>query len=573
MRPSLVRILLALAALLPDAAPLHGQEPGIFDSIRTPHGTCRVLIGIPGGSNASDRGYAPCAVDRPAVLLSDSTLPPPAIERHMGGQFTVMVNEDGTVDPRFTRAWSISMDSVAYRRTLEALRQWRFRPAMRNGRAVRSGFILQVHTDDRVDTLPAELRWTYRHLPFAEDSLIGRWHTLPAAPAPLTAEQRDSLYAALFRRLVHMRVLAPWLDQRYCIVAGEGSGREGLDGLLQRAFDGANRRDYGDFGDDPRRVAWPGCEREPGVLRLFLPDPHRTEGNRVVLHPAGDYLADWPPGYGGATYPGWTGRCVLDVPPGASAAIHCDIRPRYSLRHGPRTWERKPPPRWYRPGDSIQVTAVVRMRDAFQADTLRATVRDLRRFRDAAVLDADSGCAHSAWNAFTAQDSGALYVLKGDVEAASGFSITEVRHGPAPPRPRNAGCGTARRDSLLAVFFLGDLGDPVREPVTFCAGQPLCGRQYEVDPARHTLAPRAAIRFWLRDLREMTRVGDQLAFRLYVGPVPEGLMPLVVVRGEGRPPRSAWPARRAELGAWDFNVTYESGIPADSEVLIYLVAR
>ncbi|HEX6036705.1 hypothetical protein [Longimicrobium sp.] len=570
MPRSLVHVL-ALAVLLPGTAPLHAQEPSPFDSIQTPQGRCAVWTGIPGGSSPGDWGYAPCAVDRRAMLLSDSTLPQPSLAVSLGGQYTVMVNEDGTVDPRFTRAWSISggMDSVAYRTTLEGLRRWRFQPATRGGRAVRSGFILHVETDARVDTLPSELRWTYRPHAFGADSLVGRWHTLPAVAAPLAAEQRDSVYAAVFRRLVYMRVLAPWLEQPYCLVNGgdeEDHGRAAR--ALRGAFQGLGRTMID--GADAGRIAGPGCERAPGVLRLFVPRLHRTEGNRVVLYPAGDYLADWPPGYGGGTYPGWTSRCVLDAAPGAAARVHCDVRPRYVARSGPRPWEREAP-RWYRPGDSIQVTAVVRMRDAFQADTLRATVRDLRRLGDAAVLD--PGCAVSAWNAFTAQDSGTLYVVKGDVQSRHGFDITEVRRQPPPRAPRDAGCGTDRPDALLAVFLLGELGDPVRQPVTFCTGEPLCSRRYTVDPARHTLASRPAIRFWLRDLREMTRVGDQLDLRLYVDPVPEGLMPLVVVRQEGQKPRSAWQLRRTELGAWDFAVTYDGEIPPDSEVLVYLVAR
>lgn len=571
---------LATAALVA-ASPLAAQQSSVFDTIHTPHGTCRVWIGIPGGSTyETERSYAPCAVDQPARLLSDASLPQPLISTSVGGQFTVVVRADGTVEPRLTRAWSISMDSVAYRRILEALGEWRFQPAMKDGQAVRSGFILQVRTDLRTDTLPSELRWRYRQDPQREDSLVGRWVALKDPRGTLSWEQHDSLYAALFRRLVHMRVLAPWLDRPYCIVLGAGDDDPArharLSQALRRVFldvPGIARDSYvGGLHDQGGQVLARGCEREAGALRLFLPGEHPTEGTRVVTYPAGDYLADWPPGFRGSTYPGWSSRCVVDVPVSSSPRVHCEIRPRYSYRSHARHWERDPPPRWYRSGDSVHVTVVARMRDAFQTDTFRTVVTDLRRFRESAVLDADSACAWS-WNAYTTQDSGTLYLVKGDLEDRGGLSVTRILHRPPPPRPRNARCAGQRHDSLLAAFFLGDLGDRATAPVTFCIGDPLCTRQYEVDPERHTMAARAAVRFRIANLREATRVGDQLDFRIFVEPVPEELMPLILVRHGSRPPVSLWPARRVELGAWDFNVTYDPSIPADSEISIYLVAR
>lgn len=572
---SIVRVC-AAAAVLAVAPPLEAQQSSGLDSIRTPHGTCGVWVGIPGGSNPeTDRVYAPCAVDRPAVLLSDSALPQPWISPSISGHFTVVVNEDGAVEPRLTRAWSIAMDSVSYRLTLERLRQWRFRPAMRSGVPVRSGFILRVRTEERPDTLPAELRWTYRQFPFGEDSLVGRWVTLPGRPAPLAPEQRDSLYAGLFRRLVDMRVLAPWLDQPYCVVAARGDQapqtQAHLSDILHRVFSHAAGEDEQVEDDMRGLVLPPGCERQPGALRLFLSSEHRTEGNRVVVSAAGDYLADWPPGYRGATFPGWSGRCVMDVPSGAPSRVHCDIHPRYTFRSGPRPWDRSPAPKWYQPGDSIHVTVVARMRDAFQADTLRASLQDLRRFRQSAVLDSRSDCT-TAWGAFTQQDTAELYIVSGSLEGPSRFDVTRVRHGPPPPRPRGHACRGAAGDSLFAVFFLGQLGDSVRAAVTFCAGRPLCTGQYEVDPARHAMAVQPALRFRIQDLREKTRVGDQLDFRIYVDPVPEGLIPLVIVRHPGMPMHSM-AVGRVELGAWEFAATYGPGLPADSEILIYLVAR
>lgn len=553
---------------------LGAQQPGVFDSIRTPHGTCRVWVGIPGGTSHEDRSYARCALDRAPVLLSEGTLPQPWTGSPGNGRFTVVVDVDGTVNRDLTRAWLLGMDSVAYRYTLEGIRRWRFRPGMRGGVAVRSGFVLHVESEVRNDTVPADLRWTYREVPSGEDTLRGRWVPRPAAPSPLTEAQFDSLHTAVFRRLVHMRVVAPWLEHRYCLVPGEGVDGESATRVLRALERLIPSRDYhGAFTGHGGGIAGPGCERTPGLLRVFVPRAHRTEDDRVVLSPSGDYLADWPPGFRGATYPSWSSRCVANVPADAPAQVHCDIRPQYTRApDGTRAWERGPAPEWYRPGDSIRVTVIARMSEAFQTDTMRTVVHDLRRFGRSAVLDDGVACA-SGWSAFTAQDSAVLYVVKGDLEGRSSLSVTRVRHRPPPPRPRNAECTGSAEDSLLAMFILGDVGDPIRAPVTFCIGDPLCTRQYELDPARHTVAERAHLRFRLADLREHTRVGDQLRFRILVDPVPEGLTPLILVRHGDRPPASVLIARRVELGAWDFDVTYDSGIPPDSDVAIYLAAR
>jgi hypothetical protein len=484
------------------------------------------------------------------------------------GQFTVMVREDGTVDPSVTRAWSLGMDSIAHRQTLEGFHAWRFRPAVRQGRPVRSGFIVHVRTEERVDTIPARLHWTHLQRPQAEDSLIGRWETLPGPRASLDEAQRDSVFAAVFRRFLHMRVLAPWLGRPYCIVLDREADDAALHGRLSRMLQEhfRNRPDPHDSSED--RVLGHGCEREPGAIRLFLPRLHLTENHRVVTYPAGDFLEGWPPGPRTTSLPGWTSRCVLYAPPiEGRTRVHCDVRPRYNYRYHGSLWREAQSPRWYREGDSVRVTVVARMDESFQSDTLSGVVTEVRRFSEWTVLDRDSACTGS-WQAYTS-GPGKVYLLHGDLEDRYlDFNITEAVRGAVPPHPQTT-C-TGQRDSLMSAFLLGDLGEPA--PVTLCKGYP-CARRYEVDPARHTLAERAVVRFHIGELREATRIGDQLRFRIHVDPVPEGLMPLILVRHGTRAPASLWPARRVELGAWDFNVTYDSRIPPDSEVSIYLARR
>jgi hypothetical protein len=565
-----IRIVLSCTVLL-GTRPLAAQRPSVFDSIPTPRGMCGVWVGIPGGSNPSDLSYARCALDRPPALLSDPALPQPLIDRQMGGQFTVIVNADGRVDPRLTRAWNLGMDSVAYRRTLEALRAWRFRPGTRANRPVRSGFILHVATGARVDTLPSHLSWAYRTLPFGEDSLTGTWSVDPTPVPPLTLQQRDSTYAAVFRRLLQTRVITPGLEQSYCLVTDDAAARD----EWQRTIDLHVSRTANRFLYDLTLPGGDGsCERTPGTIRLFVTRLYRTEQDRIVLYAAGDYLADWPPGFGGRTYAAWSSRCVARVPAGAPAWVNCDISPRYDPSDFRRTLSRSQPPRWYHDGDSIRVTVVAMTRGAFQSDTLRTVVHRLGRLSQSAVMDDQGSACAWTWSAFTGQRDGELYVVKGALGEREDFYVTEVRHDTAPALPPGARCMRKRQDdATLALFILGDIGDPIRSPVRFCTGQPLCSHQYELDPARHTLAKRAHLRFRVADLRPESRTGNQLVFRITVDPVPEGLIPLVLIRSARWAGPSIWPARRIGLDTWEYGVTYDPEYPSDAEAAIYLVAR
>jgi len=567
----LLRITRALLfpALLCGTRALKAQEPSVFDSIQTPHGVCHVWVGIPGGTGTEDLSYARCALDRPPRMLSAPELPQPLIGSRMNGDFTVVVNADGSVDRKLTRAWSIGMDSVAYRRALDGLRAWRFRPGIRARRAVRGGFRLRVETDARVDTLPSRLRWSYRTVPFGTDTLRGTWVADPAAVPPLAPARRDSVYAAIYRSLMSMRVIVPGMERSYCLVTPDPGAEAAWGRALPRGQRDAFEEGQADGG--PWREATGGCEQRPGTIRLFLSRPHATEDDRVVLGVAGDYLADWPPGFGGPTYAGWSGRCVARAPAGAPAWANCDVSPRHAPPQLLQA-QARPSPRWYRPGDPIRVTVVAMTRGSFQSDTLRTVVKLLPRLSRQALVDHAPTCS-SAWNAYTAQAGGRQYVVRSLANSGWPLDVTRVVHGPPPTRPRPEAC--ARKltpDSALALFFLGDVGDPVKAPVTFCLGEPFCALQYRVDPARHTLAARAHLRVRMADLRPGSRTGDQLVFRITVDPVPEGLMPLVLIRSANWH-LSLSGTRRVALDTWEYGVTFDPRYPPDTEAAIYIVAR
>jgi hypothetical protein len=554
--------LLLLMLVFTAAAKVSAQSP--FDSIMTRHGKCAVWLGIPGGSIRSDSTYNRCALDSGPVLITrDSLLPAPRVELTAHGKYTIAVSADGTVDVRLTRAWSFGVDSAWNARTLEAIRRWRFQPGLRNGVAVRSGFVLAIMSDPRNDTLPARLTWRYAP-GLNEDSVVGTWNIEPK-PAPFRGEEVERVHLALVRHLVATKILQPDLAQTYCLVMEDG------DSIAHRrltlpAFDilyaGSRTR-------VPTRY---GCERSSDVLRVRLPRVYRTESNRAVLYPAGDYLEEWPFGFGGKTYTSWLARCVADVPPANSPRIECAITPDHSVLpvHSQRAIRQRSV---NGTGDTTaQLTIIAMTHDAYQKDTLRVPLLDVRKASEHAVRDTIPDCAPKVWGAFTHQDSADLYIVKVEYDTLnrrSQPSITRVGSNRSPADFRGIRCNEPNGQYRhLMAFALGDLGDTLRLPVTLCIQERACRRSYVIDPARHTLATTAHMRFTLGSLRPETRVGQQLIFRIYSNRLIQGMVPLVVLRGGGR--RYAWIPRAINAQEWEHGVTFAGGYPADTEVRVYL---
>lgn len=550
--------LCAPAALVPQS---------VFDSIETAYGMCRVWAPIPGGSSfPKDASYSRCALDRGPLLLAGEPMPPPPrYGRYAGGSFMVVVNANGTVDSQLTRAWTRGMDTAFHRRALETIRQWRFEPGSRQGETVRSGFTLQLKSNGRNDTLPARLEWSYKP-GLNADTLAGTW--VAEAPLPPFARgQIDSVYVAMLRRLVKMQVILPGPGNSYCLVHenGDSTAHARLSQLAEGIVH-AERR----WG----ALAAYGCEALPGMLRIVLPRVHRAESGRAVLQPSGDYLPNWPPGFDGRSWHAWNGRCVADVPAQGSVWIDCSVEPEYSLRELAER-ERRRGRGAHHPSanrsdtDSIEVSVVVTTLGAYQTDTLRAVVaRALPRLGARAINDPEPPCG--GWAAFSLQDSSELYVIKGDPSGHS-LDLTRVTHGLAPTGPRGAPrCGHQEpRRSQFVTFLIGNIGDPATAPTTLCFSS--CTKSYLLDPVRHTLAERAHLQFRLSDLREDTRVGEQLTFRIYADPAPAKLLPLVLIRTGDRWSRSAWIAPQVATNAWDYGVTFTGGYSPDTEVHIYLI--
>jgi hypothetical protein len=555
------------------AAP--GELSAQRDSIQTPDGMCAVRAPIPGVSSPQgDASYNRCALDQGPSLHAGEPMPPaPWLGTSGGGSFTVIVNADGTVDPRLTRAWSRSADTLFYRNVLETIRNWRFEPGVRQGVPVRSGFPLEVRTGTRVDTLPSRLEWSYRQ-GVTGDSLVGTWRTEARLP-PFSPQQTDSIHAAMLRRLKSQKVIVPGFRRRYCLVLPERDSAEHA--RLSRIFGRiivADQNHHG-FG-----AAGYGCERNPETLRIIMPRIYRTENGRAVLYPRGDFLPSWPAGFDGRSYRAWTARCVADVRGQAPDWIDCSVRSVFEPEESAQwmqdheemqAWLRRRPSREASTADSVAVTVLARMRDAYQIDTMRAVARPLPRLSAGAVQDSAPPCCWTPYSA--SQDSTEMFVAYGDPRSSSLY-LADVLHQPLPENPvvASGGSGEPNRAEFVA-FLLGDPGEAPLEPITLCLSRMRCGRRYVLYPARHLLADKPVLQFRIADLREGTRIGEQLHLRIYADPAPDDLVPFVVVRSEGRLPARAYTMRRVGMNAWDYGVTYGEGFPMDGELSIYLFGR
>lgn len=552
------------------ASPGLAQNP--FDSIDTPRGKCRLWAPIPGGSDPRrDAAYDRCALDRAPTLLDGAPMPPAPRCGAALGDFTVILDPDGTVDPRLTRAWTRGTDTVSHRQALETIRRWRFEPGMRGGTPVRSGFVLRVASGPRNDTLPSRPEWTYRQ-GLDEDTLFGTW-TTEAPPPPFPPERVDSIYMAVLRRLVRMKVIVPGPLERYCLVLESGDSA---------THARCTSRAYGvlypsDLRHPPAALAPYGCERSTDAARIVLPRVHRTENDRVVLYPSGDRLPDWPPGFEGRTYRAWSAHCVGDVPDHGEVSIDCFVTPTLSQRDlGRREREHKAAAvsADVADADSLRVTVIAMARGAYQADTLHVVVRPVPRLNTAAVRD--SIHPRGGWSAHSPQEGSELYVLQGSPSGTE-LQIVEVEPGPAPhgERTRSSRCGPgglARGD--FVAFLLGDVGDRARAPITLCFSDgAACSMSYVLDPDRHTLVERSHLTFRLSDLREDRRRGEQLVFRICTDPAPPGPMPLALVRANGRWQARAWIPRRVGPDAWEYGAIWEGGYPPGTGVRLYLIAR
>ena len=548
---------LVTAAILPGAARARAQN--VMDSVRTANGYCHIWQPPPGFSNPPDYSYSRCAVDRPARRLSGPDMPAPTLGTYAGGSLFIAVRPDGTVDSALTRRSTITGDTSFDNHVLETVRQWRYEPALRNGVAVRSGWYLEIRSDSRNDTLPSRLVWRYVQGP-TQDTAIGRWVVDTVHPPPVTPTEADSVYAAVFRELIREQVLLRDPGQRYCVLSTPGDAA-----TAQRAATvarGAVR------GSGPQFTTSAGCERDPAFVRLRMPSVFRSEGDRVVLFPSGDFLPVWPWGLDAKSWRAWTGRCVGRLLAGGTAAVACGIDPIRSMaeRLVPLAPQESKGPAWT-DGDSVRFRIFVTRAGAFLVDTLRFTVGPLSRVETHAVLDSLLPCG--GWNTHSTQPE-SVYVVHGGI-AGSSLQITLVDRRSRPPQGRPATCSRqASADTPFAAFFLGGLGARATAPVRLCFSN--CAFAYDLDPARHTLAAAPAAVIRVSELRHETQLGGADVMRILIDHGPPDAAVLVAYQTGGRLGSYGLIPRHTAEGRWDFAANLDDD-PARNVFLVYLFRR
>jgi hypothetical protein len=127
-------------------------------------------------------------------LLQLATLPTAPLFTVVDPSFDVWVDTLGRPDS--IRVHKVG-DGQAFADAIgAAIRKFKYAPAMRDGRAVRAGFRLEVRFEQIIeaDTTPGELTWRY-----AQDSnvdvIVGSWRALPP-PAPFGAEEKRAIIGA-----------------------------------------------------------------------------------------------------------------------------------------------------------------------------------------------------------------------------------------------------------------------------------------------------------------------------------------------------------------------------------------
>lgn len=526
----------------------------VFDSVRTANGYCQIRVAPPGGSNPVDLSYSACAVDRHPKRLGGPDIPSPTLGLAAGGDIFIAIRPDGTVDSALTRPWSGIGDSSFNNHFLDAIRRWRFEPPLYKGVPVRAGFNLSITSTSRSDTIAQHLEWRYISGERGQDTAIGRWVADSDRPPPLTDAQADSVYADVFRQLARLQVLLPKPSLQYCLIASPENAVTPLriESVARKAFERG-----------PSMHARAGCERDPQYLRLVLGRVYRTEHDRVVVFPAGDFLPAWPWGLDAKSWRSWSGRCVGKIFSDGHAAMACGVNPSSSLADRPLDAPTRPP---WTDGDSVRVTILATRAGAFLVDTMRVVLAALPVLEQHAIVDSLMPCGDFA--AYSDQADSVL-IVHGPIGGS--LDVTAVSHGMAAQARSSAGC--QRKTSSagpFVAFFLGGIGARPTAPVRVCIAG--CVYTYDIDPERGILAASPIKKFRSSDLRHESQLGSFYQVRILLDHGPPDVSVFLWTRIGTGWPQSVGRMRHTSEGQWDWGVGFDGSYP-EIEYWIYMFRR
>lgn len=557
---------------LPGPATLQNKRN---DSLITPTGVCRIWS-TPSGSPKfpADASYNTCALDRRAKLISGFAMPSNTFDgRYYRAPYMVVVNADGTVNRELTDNSSSSGNDGTFPSALsDSMSRWRFQPAMRNGKPVRSALPISIETSGPTyDTLPATIEWQY-HATADYNIIEGKWRA-GAAPPALSAERLDSLYMTYLHRLVAMKVVVSRYYDRHCLVMYNGDSvahkrlqeRARYLSLDGRAFD------FGIDNQPPFRFAPYGCERTPDPMRIILPRITRLENNKVKFESGGDFLPNYPDAANGRSWRSWKTNCQGTVPDQGDIALVCSVSvgapfSEYADWYEKDRLARARLAKRGRPGgDSVFITAVVTTQGAAQKDTIRSAIASLPRIMDHALSAGTAPCGASV--AFTQQnDSAEIFVIHGNpYPYASPMQISRVKRAPVDSLRRGDECSPQTEQlAKFVAFVAGGMSGNATAPITMMFSNET--KSFVIDPAKHFLPQHLSFR--ISDLRAATCAGKGLRLAIYAE-AGEPLIPIVVVPTTDD--RRYVVVSGRQLSGTISELVAPADVPPDGRVFVYLI--
>lgn len=289
----------------------------------------------------------------------------------------------------------------------------------------------------------------------------------------------------------------------------------------------------------------------------------------------GSQLPRWPTGFDARAWDRWTARCVGIERGAGDVALRCGVSPiapysETSQWYGNRRQTRTPPRAQRADDEPVQLAVLATMTGAYGIDTLRTHIARVPRL--SVIAQTDSLAAFNYWMVWSpdARDTAAA-IVHGQL-AEGRLWITQAQTERQSPDTSLSALSVpnAPRAQTFVAFLLAGVGARPRAPLTICYGP--CDRRYTLQAERHVLEPQ--LRFRVSSLREISRsTRGQLELRVHVDPLPDGLLPLLVLTNRDTKQSTAWILRDLGGGVWDWNVSYAGDDIRSQDISVFVVRK